>query len=163
MFGGYATTWTRSAPAGIGFFGDRKSSTTQKDEMDLDPTAEQRLADMSDADFAALTARVRPPTSARQLKDIASKFISGSQLDAFVKVVDPKVFANETGDVDEGRVAGHLTALLGAGSSPASPGAGGRAEAAKRFGTAAGGDSVPAARGASGRAEAERRYGKRGG
>ncbi len=34
----------------------------------LDPVTEQQLADLSDEDWAALTARVRPPSSAAHKK-----------------------------------------------------------------------------------------------
>jgi hypothetical protein len=143
---------------------------------DLDPSLEQRLADLSDVDWAALTARVRPPSSAAQLKEIAGRVLTGQQLDAFVSVADPKKFAAENGDVDESRVMGHLTAMFGAVPDggpqyqdfgqhrppPPQPGPGdrGKAEAAKRFGVGQNGEA-PSARGGGGAAEAAKRFGKR--
>lgn len=47
---------------------------------DLDPAVEQQLADLSDSDWSALQARVRPPSSAAQLRDIAGKILQGEQL-----------------------------------------------------------------------------------
>jgi hypothetical protein len=141
---------------------------------DLDPSLEQRLADLSDVDWAALTARVRPPSSAAQLRDIAGKVITGDQLDAFVSVANLKALATENGDIDEDKVNRALTGMFGITPEtspphqdfgqhrppPPMPGPGdrGRAEAAKRFGGQSG---APSGRGAGGHAEAERRFGKR--
>jgi hypothetical protein len=144
---------------------------------ELDPVVEQRLADMSAEEFAALTARVRPPTSSQQLKNIAGKVLSGDALNAFVSVANPKAFAGENGDVDESKVMGHLTAMFashqGAQASGPTPagklGSAGKAEAARRFGTGApAADQRPddgwtgraVSGGAAGRAEAAKRFGK---
>ena len=80
---------------------------------DLDPVFEQKLADLSDVDWAALTARVRPPSSAAQLKEIAGKVITGDQLEAFVSVANLKSLAGENGDIDEDKVMGTLTGMFG--------------------------------------------------
>jgi hypothetical protein len=101
---------------------------------DFDPVFEQRLADLSDVDWQALTERVRPPTSAAQLREIAGKVISGDQLDAFVKVADPKAFATENGDIDPTKVQQYVGTMFGSGPPPPSAGAAGKAEAEKRFG-----------------------------
>jgi hypothetical protein len=145
----------------------------RKDEMpDLDPNLEQRLADLSDVDWSALTARVRPPSSAAQLKDIAGKVIEGDKLDAFVNVANLKALADENGDISEDKVMGALTGMFGVvpdggprhedfgqhRPSPPQPGPGerGAAEAAKRFG----GQHAPptSGRGAAGAAEAAKRF-----
>jgi hypothetical protein len=121
---------------------------------DLEPAVEQKLADMDDADFSALIARVRPPSSAAQLRDIAGKVITGDQLEAFVSVANLKAFATENGDIDEGKVMGALTGMFGITpeSSPhhqdfgqhrppppmPGPGDRGKAEAQKRFGPTGG-------------------------
>jgi hypothetical protein len=141
---------------------------------DLEPAVEQTLAELSDADWAALTARVRPPSSAAQLKEIAGRVLSGPQLDAFVSVANLKAVAGENGDIDETKVMGVLTGMFGVAddSGPAhqdfgqyrqpppmpGPGDRGRAEAAKRFGAAGGAEGT---QGRGGRDEAERRFGKR--
>jgi hypothetical protein len=88
--------------------------------MDLDPQTEQTLADMSDADWRALSARVRPPTSSQQLREMAGKVLEPDQLETFMAVANPKAFANEIGDVDEATLTGHLTRLFGA-SDPQQP------------------------------------------
>lgn len=147
---------------------------------ELDPAVEQQLADMYDDDWHALSARVRPPSSTAQLKAAAAQVLSGEQLDAFVAAANVSAFTDENGDVDEEKVAGHLTAIFGGtqenhsgaqnfgqysgGPRPGSaPGDGGRAEAQRRFGgTDNTPPATPASRGAGGRAEAERRFGKRG-
>jgi hypothetical protein len=85
---------------------------------ELDPAVEQQLADLDDADWRALTARVRPPTSSQQLRDIAGRVLEGNALDSFVAVADPRKFANEIGDVDEEKVIGHLTALFATTQQP---------------------------------------------
>jgi hypothetical protein len=100
---------------------------------DFDPVFEQRLADLSDVDWQALTERVRPPTSAAQLREIAGKVISGDKLDAFVKVADPKAFASENGDIDPTKVQQYVGTMFG--QQNGAPGDAGRAAAAKRFGT----------------------------
>jgi hypothetical protein len=142
---------------------------------DIEPSLEQRLADLSDVDWAALTARVRPPSSAAQLKEIAGKLISGDKLDAFVKVANLKALADENGDISEDKVAGALTGMFGAVPDggpqhhdfgqhrppPPQPGPGdrGKAEAAKRFGT---NDATsPATARNGGALEAEKRFGKK--
>ena len=152
--------------------------------MDLDPKTEQTLADMSDEDWSALAARVRPPTSSEQLKTVAAKVISDpDQLNAFMSVANAKAFAGENGDIDEDKVMGHLTALFaagqqqpgprqwGQGSAPGGPGArageGGRRALAARHGVGADANHQPAAGagirpGAAGRQAAARRHGTKG-
>ena len=118
---------------------------------ELDPQVEQQLAALSSEDFAALVARVRPPSFTDQLKAAASRFISGERLDAFVAGANLKAFVSENGDIDEEKVAANLTTLFGqrsngngsgyrhwgqhGGPPPRSrPGEGGRAEAERRAG-----------------------------
>jgi hypothetical protein len=148
---------------------------------ELDPQTEQCLADMSNEDFAALTARVRPPTSTQQLRDIAGKVLEGSALDSFVAVADPKKFAAENGDVDEEKVMGHMTAIFAAGQPqqrrdwgqsstaggpPKQPGDNARAALRKRHGVGADtnqpGDSGRVSRGENARAALQRRHGVKG-
>jgi hypothetical protein len=149
--------------------------------VELDPAVEQQLADLPDAEWRALSARVRPPTSSEQLKSVAAKVISDEhQLNSFMAIANPKAFTKENGDVDEAKLTGHLNKLLGGrgGDAPnygqgssqvpgVKPGDGGRAALAKRHppkatpkadatpGPAA---RIPAGRGAA--QELERRYGK---
>jgi hypothetical protein len=141
---------------------------------DFDPVLEQKLADLSDVDWQALTARVRPPTSTQQLKEIAGRVIDGDKLDAFVKVANLKAFADENGDINEERVMGALTGMFGVvpdggpqhhdfGQNrprPPQPGPGerGAAEAARRFGGQQA-NTPSTGRGAGGAAEAAKRFG----
>jgi hypothetical protein len=141
---------------------------------DLDPALEQKLADLSDVDWAALTARVRPPSSAAQLREIAGTVIDGDKLDAFVHVANVKAFATENGDLDEAKVLSALNGMFGAapptgpshhdfgqyrpGPPVPGPGQRGAAEAAKRFGTDAP-QYITNGHGAGGAAEAQRRFG----
>lgn len=140
---------------------------------DFDPVLEQRLADLSDVDWAALTARVRPPSSTQQLREIAGKVLSGPQLDAFVDVANLKAFADDNGDIQEDRVMGALTGMFGITADggpqhqdfgqhrPAPPhpfpGERGAAEAARRFGGNQ--PNTQPTRGRAGAAEAARRFG----
>jgi hypothetical protein len=144
---------------------------------DLDPAVEQQLADMSDHDWRALSARVRPPTSTQQLREIAGKVLDGAALDSFVAVADPKKFAAENGDIDEEKVMGHMTAIFAAGQPqqrrdwgqgspaggpPKQPGDDARSELRKRFGVGST-DAEPSKQGirhgADARAELAKRYG----
>lgn len=144
---------------------------------DLPPDIEEQLAGMPEGDWSALVARLRAPDSTERFRAIAAQVLSGDALDAFTNTADTSKFVGDNGHIDEDKVMGHLTALFGVGpqtdqqqrqwgqhSGPIpgdAPGSGGKAEAAKRFGT----DHEPspinthAARGAAGRAEAERRFG----
>ncbi|WP_407689368.1 hypothetical protein [Mycobacterium sp. HUMS_1102779] len=152
---------------------------------DNDPERQQaQLEDyasrMNDEDWTAFTARVRPPNSAEQLKEVAAQILSGSQLDAWLSGIDPAKFIDTDGQVDEQRVMGSLTALFGVqhdqpggqqrsswgqhGGQPpgALPGAAGRAEAEKRFGKKQTGSSTATTQsgpGAVGRAAAQKRFG----
>lgn len=88
---------------------------------ELDPEIEQTLADMSDQDWRALSARVRPPTSREQFKSVAAKLLQNEdQLNSFLSVANPKACVSENGDVDEAKLTGHLTTLFGA-SEPQQP------------------------------------------
>jgi hypothetical protein len=144
--------------------------------VDLDPAVEQTLAELSDQDWRSLSARVRPPTSTQQLREIAGKVLDGDALDSFVAVADPKKFAGENGDVDETKVMGALTGLFAGGQQPqhrnwgqgtGQPAGGPRGESAraalaKRFGVKPAdhpGPGSQAAHGSSGKAELAKRYG----
>ena len=80
---------------------------------DFDPVLEQKLADLSDEDWSALTARVRPPTSAAQLRDVAGKLIGGDALEAFIAVANLKALSAANGDIDETKVVRALSTMFG--------------------------------------------------
>jgi hypothetical protein len=102
---------------------------------DLPAEAEEAITRMSAGEFAALTAKLRAPDAAEQIRTHAAKVLSGSQLDAFVSAANPAAFTNESGAVDGEKVIGHLTAIHLAGHPPATrPGDNARAEIKKRFG-----------------------------
>jgi hypothetical protein len=139
--------------------------------VDVPAEVEQQISSMTEGEWAAFTARVRAPDTAEALRAAVSKHVSGDRLDAVMRIVDPTAFVGDDGQVDESKVAQHLTAMFG--PAPATPlastgypraiGAGGRAEAEKRFGVKADAATpVPQSKGSDGRAEAARRFGKGG-
>jgi hypothetical protein len=143
---------------------------------ELPPDIEQQLVGMSDAEFSALTAKVRAPDSTEAFRTVAAKHVSGDALDAVVHVADISKFTSENGTIDEAKVAQHLRVLFpqGAGQPPQygqassrtapglRPGDRGRTAAAQRFGKPLDPEAAAAAgqleRGAAGRAEATRRF-----
>jgi hypothetical protein len=144
---------------------------------ELDPATEQALADMSAEDWAALSARVRPPTSSEQLKTIAAKHIPEDQLGTFMAIANVKAFADEHGNIDEAKVQTHASRLFGAGDGGARnfgqstgypsgepPGETARTALKRRHGVGSsdtnepsGGSQIPSGR--SARAELARRHG----
>lgn len=93
-----------------------------------------------------------PQLRAARVQAIASNIVSGDKLTAFMEIVDPAKLLGEDGSVDETKVMGYLTAMYGGEPQtppgprwqnfgqytppppPQNAGAGGRAEAEKRFG-----------------------------
>ena len=107
------------------------------------------------AKAAAVAAKAEylPQIQALQVKSIASQIITGDKLSAFMSIVNPAALVGEDGQVDETRVMGFLTAMYGTDPQPGQrqpqwqnfgqytqpppsqkAGAGGAAEAQKRFG-----------------------------
>ena len=149
---------------------------------ELDPAIEQQLADMSDQDWRALSARVRQPTSSEQLKTIASQHLSPDRLSTFMAIVDPRKLADEHGNIDEAKVQAACSGpLFGAvesqqqqpqphnwgqhsvaGGPSKQPGDDGRRELERRHGVKNEAPKLDQAirPGASARAALERRYGK---
>jgi hypothetical protein len=100
----------------------------------------------------AAKAEYLPQIQKLQVQGIAASVIQGDKLNAFMSVVNPAALVDDKGEVDETKVMGYLTAMYGdAPSPPAGPrwqnfgqytpppppqkaGAGGVAEAEKRFG-----------------------------
>lgn len=92
-----------------------------------------------------------PQLRAAKVQSIASQIVSGDKLSAFMDIVDPSKLLGEDGSVDETKVMGYLTAMYGGEPQQAGPrwqnfgqytpppppqktGAGGTAEAERRFG-----------------------------
>lgn len=136
----------------------------------LDPAVEQQLASLSDAEWSALSARVRAPDGVEGLRAAASQRLSGAALESFVQCADVSKFAGENGEIDAEKVGAHLTSLYGAPQTPAGQswgrrdGASGREAAAERHGLkverqpdAVEPDNGP---GAAGRAAAAIRHGQ---
>jgi len=133
----------------------------------LDPQVEQQLADLSDAEWSSLSARVRAPDATEMLRIAAAQHLTGVQLDAFVATADVSKFSGDNGEIDAEKVGRHLTAL---GITPApggqawgrNDGATGREAAAQRHGVK--GEPEPDAvmpddgPGAAGRAAAKQRH-----
>jgi hypothetical protein len=113
----------------------------------------QARDDAAKAAAEAARAEYLPQIQALQVKSIASQIISGDKLAAFMSIANPAALVGEDGQVDETRVMGTLTAMYGADPQPGQrqpqwqnfgqytppppaqkAGAGGAAEAAKRFG-----------------------------
>lgn len=104
---------------------------------------------------AQADAEYLPQLRAAKVHAIASTIVSGDRLNAFMDIVDPAKLLGDDGAVDESKVMGYLTAMYGADQQPAAAsrqpqwqnfgqytpppppqksGAGGTAEAQKRFG-----------------------------
>lgn len=143
----------------------------------IPPDVEAQLAKMTDAEWSALTAKVRAPDSTEALRTAAAELLSGSALDSFVSYADVSKFVDDSGAVDQQKVRGHLTAALGLPATNADHGRGsgtvpgrragdaGKEAAAKRFGTPkpeTPGSDTTFGSGAGGRAEAQRRFGTKG-
>jgi hypothetical protein len=146
--------------------------------VDLPPEVEQKLSDMTDAEFSALSARVRAPDSVEALRTAAAGALSGDQLNTFIQHADVSKFVDSGGVIDQAKVDAFLGSVFGAapaaggranygqssgGQAPGlRPGDGGRAAAAARFGLPADPEVAAATAGirpgARGRAEAARRH-----
>ncbi len=139
---------------------------------DLPAEFEQQIANLSEAEWQAFTARVRAPDGAANFREAASKVIDGDRLEAVCRAANLSAFVNDKGEIDDAKVESSLRSVFGilAGprwqdhgqfsQAPNMPGPGdrGRAEARKRFGN--NGAPSSSGRGSAGAAEAERRCGK---
>ena len=141
----------------------------------IPPNIERQLAEMTDAEFSALTARVRAPDTMEQFRDIAKTIVPEHVLNDFIEFANPVAFVDENGRLDEARVRANLHVVFGHQQSgyrqwgqhaSAPPGAragdAGREEARRRAGRGVmspGGTEVPwnGPAGWAGRAEAARR------
>lgn len=106
--------------------------------------AEQARADAR----AEAEKELLPKLQEMQVRTYAASILSKDQLAAWVPTVNLQAFVGESGDVDEEKVMGTLTAIFGETQHPqrdwgqfrngdrrATPGESGRAEAERRFGT----------------------------
>jgi hypothetical protein len=136
---------------------------------DLPAEVEQQIANLSEAEWQAFTARVRAPDGAAKFREAASKVIDGDRLEAVCRVANLSAFVNDKGEIDEAQVESSLRNVFGIpapaahqnfgqfSEPPTMPGPGdsGRAEARKRFG---GGTPAAPSRGNGGYHEAQRRF-----
>jgi hypothetical protein len=148
---------------------------------DISPDIERQLAEMTDAEFSALTARVRAPDTMEQFRDIAKIFVPEHVLNDFMEFANPVAFVGPDGQVNEAKVRGHLSTLFGSslpqsrewGQHHATPvgyqaGDEGRASARRRAaarGQVVGGTETPTQSmvpGLAGRAEAQKRRAAKG-
>lgn len=106
----------------------------------LDPAVEQQLANLNNAEWSALAARVRAPDGVEGLRAAAAQHLSGAQLNAFVAAADVSKFTNDAGEIDAGKVTQHIAGLY---KTPA-PGGQRSSEWGRRDGT--GGREAAAAR-----------------
>jgi hypothetical protein len=113
--------------------------------IELPPEIEQQLADLTDAEFSALTARLRAPDNAEQLRELAKTIVPAHAIDAYMSVVDVSKFVGADGTLDEARLRSTLGVLFGTGQQQSYDwgqhggqppgwqfGDGGRAEAQRR-------------------------------
>ncbi|MBZ4558586.1 hypothetical protein GBO17_14235 [Mycobacterium avium subsp. hominissuis] len=135
----------------------------------LDPAIEQQLANLSDAEWSALSARVRAPDGVEGLRAAASQHLSGAALDSFVRCADVAAFAADDGRIDAGKVTQYIAALYGTSQTQTGQsewgrrGESGRDAATRRHGQKTDPETEPAAPdhgtpGAAGRAAAEQRH-----
>lgn len=143
---------------------------------EIPPDIRAQLAQLSDAEWSALTAQVRAPDGTEALRTVAAQLLSGPALDAFTTGADVSKFTGADGNIDTHKVLANIRACGMA--SPAQqanqgqhsggmapqlrPGDHARLALAKRYGTPVDTETAAAAgttaRGAHGKAAAARRF-----
>lgn len=124
--------------------------TLRREKMTASDRAIAEARDQAEKEArAAVEAELRPKFLQAQLKGAAGQILSGPQLESFLAVTNPAVFAGDDGEIDETKVMGHLTAIFGEkqqsnhrqswgqyspGAPPVTPGGAGLAEAQRRQG-----------------------------
>lgn len=107
---------------------------------------------------SAADAEWMPKLQAAQLKSIAAPILNDAErLNAFLAMANPAHFVGDNGEIDEEKVAGQLTALFGATQGTGSQ----QQQPPRNWGQHSGGTGTPATPGAAGIAEAAKRYGKK--
>ncbi|OCB57646.1 hypothetical protein A5677_16915 [Mycobacterium malmoense] len=131
-----------------------KVESLETEKMSADEKALKAVRDEAFKQAKAeAEAEYLPQIRAAKVQSIASGIVSGDRLSAFMELVDTTKLLDESGAVSEEKVMGYLTAMYGTTpSQPAGPrwqnfgqyspppppqkaGAGGLAEAQKRFGS----------------------------
>lgn len=109
---------------------------------------------------SAADAEWMPKLQAAQLKSIAAPILNDAErLNAFLAMANPAHFVGDNGEIDEEKVAGQLTALFGANQGAGSQQQ--QQQPPRNWGQHSGGTGTPATPGAAGIAEAAKRYGKK--
>jgi hypothetical protein len=130
-----------------------KVETLESEKMSADEKALKAVRDEAFKQARAeAEAEFLPQIRAAKVQSIASTIVNGDKLAAFMEIVDPSKLLGDDGQVDETKVMGYLTAMYGTEQPqqrqpqwqnfgqysppppPQKPGAGGAAEAQKRFG-----------------------------
>lgn len=125
---------------------------------ELSPEVEQQLANLSEGEWASLTAKVRAPDLAERYRAIAKDVVPEPVLDHLMSYANVSAFVDSHGNLDERKVRESLAVMF-----PSDAGTGGRAAAATRQAKkpdSAYADHNANRPGANGRAEAQRRSAK---
>jgi hypothetical protein len=123
--------------------------------------SEKAVKDAEKAARAAADADWRPKLQTAQLRSIASEVLKGEQLTAWLSGVNPAAFANEHGDIDQEKVTGYLAATFGVGGQDQQQQSNNGRQQPPAWGQHSGGAGTPPAKpGAGGLAQAEKRFGK---
>lgn len=128
-----------------------KLSAFEQDKLTEQEKAVASAAEQARADARAeAEAELRPKLQEMQVRTYAAGVLTKDQLAAWLPTTNLSYFVGDTGDVDEEKVMGALTAMFGApetqrqqrdwgqfrtGDRKEIPGESGRAEAERRFGT----------------------------
>lgn len=83
---------------------------------ELSPDIEEELRNMSEADWAAFTARIRPPDLTEEFREIAAEIIPAHHLDEWMGYAKIDAFVTNDGSLDATRLRATLRTLF-----PATP------------------------------------------
>jgi hypothetical protein len=121
-------------------------------------SADQKaIKDAEKAARAAADADWLPKLQTAQLRAIASDVLKGDQLEAWLSGMNPAAFAGETGEIDQEKVIGHLTAAFGGSDQGQGQQSNGQRQA-PAWGQQSGGTGAPSRPGEAGKAAAIRRH-----
>lgn len=80
--------------------------------VEISPDVEQLLADLSDAEWAALTAKVRAPDAEELYRKVAKYVVPEQFLDNWMQVANVAAFVNADGTIDEERLRRGLNSIF---------------------------------------------------
>lgn len=125
-------------------------SASEKAVNDAAKQAAKEAREAADAEW-------RPKLQSQQLRAIAGSVLKGDQLNAWLSGMNPAAFASDTGEIDEEKVMGHLTAAFGVGGDRQQP----PGQQRRDWGQYSGGSQIPSKPGEAGAAEAAKRFPKK--